>query len=215
MQCCRAWWDGGGMGVASREPKHALNAAKYCTSMAVVALSFVPGAERAWVAVSVLSTIYTFVWDVLMDWGHPAVLDLRDRRAREHERYRLAWQQEDRLRRGAELLEASEPARLPSHWDDRKYPAWLYHVAVGTNGLARMGWAILISPGQQVVQQHVILILGCVELLRRAQWALLRLEWEQLGREQRAKEAAALREAAVLRREVEHKFALHRKPGII
>tara|TARA_B110001452_G_scaffold261377_1_gene260109 strand:+ start:1803 stop:2054 length:252 start_codon:yes stop_codon:yes gene_type:complete len=44
--------------------------------------------------------------------------------------------------------------------------------------VARLTWALYISPGQQVVEQHVILVMGCIELLRRAQWALLRLEWE-------------------------------------
>jgi hypothetical protein len=53
-----------------------------------------------------------------------------------------------------------------------------------------MSWAIYISPGQKVVQQHVILVLGCVELLRRAQWALLRLEWEQHCQDLKAMEAA-------------------------
>jgi hypothetical protein len=42
----------------------------------------------------------------------------------------------------------------------------------------RLGWAIYISPAQAYVQQHIILLLGCVELLRRAMWAILRVEWE-------------------------------------
>jgi len=39
-------------------------------------------------------------------------------------------------------------------------------VAAVTNSLARLGWAVYISPGQRVVEQHIILLLGCVELLR-------------------------------------------------
>jgi hypothetical protein len=42
----------------------------------------------------------------------------------------------------------------------------------------RLGWAILISPAQSYVQQHIILLLGCVELLRRSMWAIFRVEWE-------------------------------------
>ena len=42
-----------------------------------------------------------------------------------------------------------------------------------------------------MVQQHIILLLGCLELLRRAQWALLRVEWEQHHRNRKVAEAAA------------------------
>lgn len=42
----------------------------------------------------------------------------------------------------------------------------------------RLGWAILISPEQTYVQQHIILLLGCIEILRRSMWAVFRVEWE-------------------------------------
>ena len=60
--------------------------------------------------------------------------------------------------------------------------------------MARLTWALYISPGQQVVAQHMILLMGCVELLRRAQWALLRLEWEHHCTDAKAR-AEAEREA--------------------
>jgi hypothetical protein len=37
---------------------------------------------------------------------------------------------------------------------------------------------VYVSPDQDVVEQHVILLLGVVELLRRFQWVLLRVEWQ-------------------------------------
>ena len=42
----------------------------------------------------------------------------------------------------------------------------------------RLGWAILISPEQTYVQQHIILLLGCIEIMRRSMWAIFRVEWE-------------------------------------
>jgi hypothetical protein len=42
----------------------------------------------------------------------------------------------------------------------------------------RLGWAILISPTQTYLQQHLVLLLGCVELVRRSMWAVFRVEWE-------------------------------------
>ena len=91
------------------------------------------------------------------------------------------------------------PNPNPNHRARREfiYPGWAYYAAATTNGLARLTWAVYISPGQKVVQQHVILLLGCIELLRRAQWALLRLEWEQHHRHRKIADAAAKeREAA-------------------
>ena len=38
------------------------------------------------------------------------------------------------------------------------------------------------APGQQVIANHATLLLGALELLRRAQWALFRLEFEQICR---------------------------------
>jgi hypothetical protein len=36
----------------------------------------------------------------------------------------------------------------------------------------------------------VVLLLGCVELLRRFQWAILRVEWELVQRHRRARESS-------------------------
>ena len=44
--------------------------------------------------------------------------------------------------------------------------------------IMRLGWAILISPSQTYLQQHLVLLLGCVELLRRFMWSVFRVEWE-------------------------------------
>ena len=64
----------------------------------------------------------------------------------------------------------------------RVFPDWVYYGAIATNTLCRLGWAILISKDDKVVAQHLTLVLGAVELYRRAQWALLRVEWEQIRR---------------------------------
>jgi len=117
--------------------------------MAVIFLSLLSSSNTqwytAWAIVSAVSSVYAYIWDIVMDWG---------------------------LR----------PWALPGHLSKAKrpflYPSWCYYAAGCTNGVARLTWALYISPGQQVVEQHVILVMGCIELLRRAQWALLRLEWE-------------------------------------
>jgi len=62
---------------------------------------------------------------------------------------------------------------LPEHW---------YVVGISLDLSSRLSWAIYISPGQTVVQAHVTLLLGAIELARRAMWGLFRLEWEQIRR---------------------------------
>ncbi|CAE7682352.1 PHO1-H4, partial [Symbiodinium microadriaticum] len=53
-----------------------------------------------------------------------------------------------------------------------------YYTAIVLDLVMRLGWAILISPSQTYLQQHLVLLLGCVELLRRFMWAVFRVEWE-------------------------------------
>ena len=43
----------------------------------------------------------------------------------------------------------------------------------------RLGWAVYISPNVSwLVADDVVLLLAAVELLRRFQWAIYRVEWE-------------------------------------
>ena len=71
----------------------------------------------------------------------------------------------------------------------RVFEPWVYFTAAGINTLCRLGWAVYISDSSMVVAQHLTLVLGAVELYRRAQWALLRLEWEQIKRAAEAADA--------------------------
>lgn len=150
MQCARAFYD-------KRKVKDAANGLKYCSSISVVLLSFTTYSS-VWLAVSICSTVYGCSWDIFMDWGlGPAGI-----RRRLH---------------GPEFGDEEHPSML------RKvltYERWVYYFAVCTNVMAKCCWAIVISPGQKVLEQHVVLFLGCVELMRRAQWAVLRIEWEDV-----------------------------------
>ena len=74
----------------------------------------------------------------------------------------------------------------------RVFPDSVYVTAIALNCVARLGWAIYISPGQRIVAQNTTLVLGAVELYRRAQWALLRVEWEQISRSWKAAKEAEL-----------------------
>lgn len=81
---------------------------------------------------------------------------------------------------------------------ERHFAKWHYAVAVATNFFARLGWAIYVSPEQQIAAEHVVLLLGCVEIMRRFQWALFRVEHEHIKRKAHAEVAHA--EVAVAQR---------------
>lgn len=153
MQCVRGF-------ASSYSLKHVANGFKYCSSITVVALSFAAGQTTTWRVVSVFSSLFAYFWDLHMDWGLGA-----------------GWLR--RALHGQALGGASQDFLLRPK---RSYPTNWYYFAMISNALARFGWAIYISPGQKVVKHHWVLILGCVELLRRTQWSLFRLEWADICR---------------------------------
>jgi len=71
---------------------------------------------------------------------------------------------------------------------------------------------VYISPGQKVVQQHVILLLGCVELLRRAQWAAFRIEWQHFNILKKKHEEAAAEQARAEQLVRDYAMYRHRRP---
>lgn len=149
-QCARSYCD-------SRAKKHIFNGLKYCSSIIVICLSFTTY-SKTWLAMAIFSTCYSYTWDILMDWGLGP----------------------DWLRAKLHGEEFGRPARWPFTRAVCLYPRWVYTTIALTNLLARCGWAIVISPGQKVLKNHIVLLLGCVELLRRAVWSILRVEWEDV-----------------------------------
>jgi hypothetical protein len=62
--------------------------------------------------------------------------------------------------------------------DTLHFQPYTYYTAMALNLLMRMGWALVISPEQFYTQQHFLLILATVEIMRRILWAVIRVEWE-------------------------------------
>lgn len=58
---------------------------------------------------------------------------------------------------------------------------WFYKFAMVTNAIGRLGWALTITPYSIIPglgHQTTKTIAGTLEILRRCQWTLLRVEWE-------------------------------------
>jgi len=228
MQCLRAYRD-------SSERRHLLNALKYCTSISTVSLSFVSDQSetlwRAWLTCATLSTSAALAWDLFMDWGwHERKLQMSsggagfvrapatptDSSGQWHLR-RVARSggvggELSPVRRGGSNSSMGSSQDPADAGPMRSYPSWAFCTATVTNVIARLGWAVYISPGQKVVQQHVILLLGCVELLRRAQWAAFRIEWQHFNILKKKHEEAAAEQARAEQLVRDYAMDRHRRP---
>jgi hypothetical protein len=145
MQSARIYRD-------TAKTKHIFNGLKYLLQLSVGILATVKQRYvmdafilTAWFYVSIVATLYSLYWDVIMDWG-------------------------------LGHLRAEHPFLRSS--DTLYFPPYVYYVAIVLDAFFRLGWAIYISPGNMVLQQHFILLLGCVELVRRFLWSIFRVEWE-------------------------------------
>lgn len=98
-----------------------------------------------------MSTAYSYYWDLYMDWG---------------------------------LLRCNEPGKKYLR-PKLLYPVWFYYYAAATNLVMRLMWIMPLfnkwySP-VFIYSQLNILVLALVEGFRRAQWALIRIENENVN----------------------------------
>jgi EXS family len=168
VQCVHRAWHTRQHGVRSwQHSSHLVNAGKYLSSLAVVVTSALMNGfgssfwSIAWFVCIVVKTLYCYVWDIMMDWdlGHwPAKrADANRRRASPATVHRF-------------------PPLLRRH---RIYPwTWAYYVAIVTNFFMRASWAIAISV--QGVPPNWGMLMALVEIARRAQWLVFRVENEYL-----------------------------------
>jgi hypothetical protein len=149
VQCARRYRDMRRAAAPGAHNPHLLNGLKYALSMLVVGAA-VAGPLELWVVLAAAATAVATYWDTVQDWG------LGDA--------------------GRAGLRAGLLARPPV------VGRGVYYWAVGANAVMRCAWALSISPGALGIalpRDVLALVLAAVELARRAQWNVLRLEWEQ------------------------------------
>lgn len=167
QQCIRRFYDSG-PGNPDRKV-HLLNACKYLASLSATCLAAVGNytsvdfehletwtvGRSIWFSVLCISTLYAYLWDVLMDWG---------------------------------LFEANVNGRRWIRWQLRSKRLYrhtgFYYWALLSNFFGRIAWALTITPHGVMNGMPAPVsttLLAVVELLRRAQWSLLRLENEYLS----------------------------------
>lgn len=167
QQCVRRFYDCG-PGHEDRKV-HLLNAGKYLASLSATCLAAVGNYTSVdfhhleswsvgriiWFSVLCVSTLYAYLWDVLMDWS---------------------------------LIEVEKERPRWFKWRLRKnrlyYYTFFYYWAMLSNLFGRMVWALTITPHgvlNGIPAPISTTLLAVIELLRRAQWSLLRLENEYLS----------------------------------
>ncbi|PRP79029.1 SPX domain-containing protein [Planoprotostelium fungivorum] len=142
LQCLRRYRD-------TKDFNQVLNAGKYATTFLVATFSTLKGNLTSpvflvfWVICYVISTAYTYTWDVKKDWS----LEMK----------REKWP------RSTTTL----------------YPKWFYAHAAISNFFLRLAWTLTTSP--RTFENLFAAILASLEIVRRTQWNLIRVENEQLN----------------------------------
>jgi len=165
MQCLIQYRD-------SSNTNHLLNAGKYATSLCAIFFSTIhlitqenPNSwsvfRTYWVMAISLSTMYSYMWDIIMDWG----LFTRD----------------------PYLYPHHHPHHHHKSWHFREVLIYerpmVYYFAMVTNLFMRTTWMITLNPeyfGIHFRRDILVFFLASVELVRRIQWNFFRMEYEHI-----------------------------------
>lgn len=148
-----------------------------------------------WLAAVLFNTLFSYWWDLTNDWGLDLLLPSSFAALRTAHLPALHRRTESRanvLRAdGAEAVEMRAPThvrrssmlRLPEK--PLPLPSALYYAFIVLNLALRFTWSLKLSSHLQylVAWQRGLLLLEALEIVRRAVWILLRVEWELVKRE--------------------------------
>eukprot|EP01064_Diplonema_japonicum_P013243 TRINITY_DN2074_c7_g1_i1.p1 TRINITY_DN2074_c7_g1~~TRINITY_DN2074_c7_g1_i1.p1 ORF type:complete len:799 (+),score=94.14 TRINITY_DN2074_c7_g1_i1:75-2399(+) len=148
---------------------HGMNALKYVVSLLPVILTLLSDlSQNVYVFLLLVSTCYSFLWDVFMDWG--------------------LWKNDTFP--GKDLVPwyfGLVWRRTSSGTVDTGHKVF-YYTLVGCNFIGRCAWAVTLVSDLHLVgisslgnAELVILLASLVEVLRRSIWARLRLGHEQVA----------------------------------
>ena len=154
------WWRFGQCLNKYHETKavfpHLINAGKYTSGITVAVIHlcnviFDIEFKGHWIIAYVISTLYCYVWDITMDWG----------------------------------LMRTNP-KNPFLREKIMYPRWMYYFAMITNLILRLTWTLTIADPPFIrdylyLKHTEILLFALLELYRRSQWALFRIENENIN----------------------------------
>ncbi|GAM28042.1 hypothetical protein SAMD00019534_112180 [Acytostelium subglobosum LB1] len=158
MQCFRRYKD-------SKDKVHLKNALKYFLSIVVVFFSAMDSfyshgwsspTRIIWLISGLVNSSYSYWWDLFMDWSI--------------------------------LVKPKTSTWNPFKYTLRKKrmynPTFVYYIAIGTNFIFRMTWSLTKSLAQLTFilpSYKLVVIIAILEVLRRGQWNVYRLENEHIN----------------------------------
>ncbi|KAM9975156.1 hypothetical protein ACTFIW_008634 [Dictyostelium discoideum] len=167
MQCFRRYYDSYDSTTGKGDTVHLRNAVKYSLSIVVVVCSTLDGFfsgdsgwhspyRLIWVVAGVSNSMYSYWWDLICDWS------IVVRPKGQH------WN--------------------PFKWTLRKrrmyQPTFVYYFAIFSNLGFRTTWTFTKSLPQLtniLPSYKLVVVIGIIEILRRGQWNIFRLENEHLN----------------------------------
>mmetsp|Transcript_21634 Transcript_21634/g.66499 ORF Transcript_21634/g.66499 Transcript_21634/m.66499 type:complete len:550 (+) Transcript_21634:1357-3006(+) len=181
-QCLRKYAD---VGDSPGRFIHLRNAAKYAFSLFVTMFSVVQGSDKVrarWLALFVVSSVYSWLWDVTVDWGlHLVRRERGDPAAQFRRSSTTSFEDKDQPFPKKRWLVVSRTTRM--------YPrAWWYRAAAFADLGGRFVWLAQLMPpsafGSHVhsyIPDYLTPILALAELARRCVWGFFRLENEHIS----------------------------------
>jgi hypothetical protein len=185
LQCFRMYYQ-------TRKKYHLFNAGKYMSAISVILFNTLHttidsgewGTFRyIWIVAVVISTMYSFSWDIIMDWGLLIFADVKKLKQKGDDekidvidsyfvRKHHTWDS---------LFKKICCRKIPRLREKLFYPTWLYYVAGTFNFFARFAWAGTISTFSNEQREFLKIMFGTIELLRRCSWSCFRLEWAMIS----------------------------------
>lgn len=207
LQCCRQSYDGKG-----QVWPFAFNALKYLLSMLVVLLGVrrsVSSDDSGYVSLIVMTALYKWWWDIVMDWGLFDILpewcaplfpmatsSIEYKKKQEQQQLAHAPNTSVAFSSNATTKSADATAGLLSSPEEEEdssclllrknlmYPyVWIYYVCIVLDLILRFLWVVSLVPESifgAFVGPQLSLFLGSMEIFRRAMWGCFRLEYEHL-----------------------------------
>ncbi len=193
LQCCRQSYDAKG-----QVWPFSFNALKYLLSMLVVLIGIkksTTSANAGYVFLIVLTALYKWWWDVVMDWGLfdilpawmapicPWATSSMDLKRKREENNSDSDSGKSSGKSSAPLIPDDDSSHLFLR-SNLMFPyVWLYYVCIVLDLILRFLWVVSLVPESifgSFVGPKLSLFLGSMEICRRAMWGCFRLEYEHL-----------------------------------
>ncbi|KAA1134482.1 hypothetical protein PGTUg99_002320 [Puccinia graminis f. sp. tritici] len=157
-----------------------------------------PKILQGWVLACLLNSLYSSYWDIVNDWGI-SLSQIRSwyhhhhshhHHPHHHHHYHQVHRKADLEEEQEELAPSSPSGQAPNRLLFPGDRWWIYVAVIVLNLALRHTWIIALFTTSHHSGPKLSFLLQALELLRRAIWILVRLEWAELSSAPRDLKAA-------------------------